>query len=325
MFMKDKIFGILCFVLAIIIAVMTVIHYYPKIMDYKKASDLYNDIRDEYTSAGDNLPAGTEDTAESEAEEKTWQETESQTEEEIYVGMETENIEIEDEPVNTKIKKKKEKKILEDLTSALKEIDPSLTAREYGCIEVDGKKLRRKNADYRGWIYIPKTNISYPVVLSKDNKDYVHTNFNKEYNYPGTIFIDCRNKNGIVDHHVVIYGHNMKDGSMFAKTKSYIEEDFFKEHPVIWFITPSQKLLYRVFSVQKTSPNDTDAFSFVGEQFKNNTEWDKIVKKLKEKSAVKTNCEVDGKDFVITLSTCTSERTTRIVTHAVLIGEYVKK
>lgn len=335
--MKDKMFGIICLLLAVVILIVTVIHYYPKIMDYKKGRDTYNEIRNEYiiqynedteaeeSEVLENIDIKTESETEIKEEAISFKkefnyETEQETEAASAIEIE---IESETEPTKEE-KKRSRKKMNTDITNFLEIIDPDLNPDDYMCIDVDGKALLKKNPDYIGWIYIPKTSISYPVVLSKDNNDYLHTNFNKEYNYPGTIFIDCRNKETVLDHHMVIYGHNMKDGSMFAQIKSYIDEDFMKEHPFIWFITPTQKLLYRVFSAYEASPDDNKVtFTFQGEEFKNNEEWDKIIKEIKKKSEVPVKQHVNGLDFVITLSTCTSKRVTRITPSAVLIGEYL--
>lgn len=228
------------------------------------------------------------------------------------------------EGLTKKTKTKKASEMKGDLERILKRVDKKLRVKDFLPIEVDYEKLLDENTDYIGWIYIPGTNISYPVVKSKDNTDYLHKNFKKESNFPGTIFMDCAcNKTGITGHHIILYGHNMRDGSMFASIKSYVDEKFFKEHPVIWFITPKYTLLYSVFSAYEADPYDNKVtFSTQGDEFKTNKEWDKIVKKMKEKSAVKCDIEPNGLDFVLSLSTCTNQRTTRIVPHAVLEGSY---
>ena len=190
----------------------------------------------------------------------------------------------------------------------------------YRSLDVDGAGLLKENEDYVGWIYVPKTKISYPVVQGKDNSEYLHANFKKEYNYPGTIFMDALCKKGILNHHGILYGHNMRDGSMFAETKNYLDQKFLDEHPVFWFITPKYKLLYLAFSAYEANPKDEDAFAIQGMDFKTNEEWLKVIENLQKKSAVKRNYEPDARDFTLTLSTCTNARTTRVVTTGVLLG-----
>lgn len=288
----------LCVVLAALIAAATLYYYYPKLADYKRGRDIYHDISERYTAS----PAGGE-TSDPPAGSGT-QEPAVPTPGEADAGASAWDT-------------------FSDFGTVLKSINPDLDAEEYGCISVNGEALKKDNPDYAGWIHVPKTSISYPVVLSKDNKDYLHVSFNKEANNSGTIFIDCRNTKTIYDRHMVLYGHNMRDGSMFAQIKSYVDEEFMEQHPVIWFITPAKKLLYRVFSAYEASPSDTEVtYAFEGEEFKTESEWDAIIKKIKERSEVETSQEVGGSDYAMTLSTCTNARSTRITPTAVLIGEY---
>lgn len=78
--------------------------------------------------------------------------------------------------------------------------------KEFDPIDVDSEKLQDQNPDYIGWIYVPKTDISYPVVASADNSDYLHADFNRAYSFPGTIFMDCQDTKGILNHHTILYG-----------------------------------------------------------------------------------------------------------------------
>lgn len=116
-----------------------------------------------------------------------------------------------------------------------------LDPEKYNCIDIDSEGLLKENEDYIGWIYVPLSDISYPVVKSEDNADYLHTNFQKEYNYAGTIFLDCTCLEGLENRHTILYGHNMRIGTMFAGLNKFREEEYALEHPIFWFITPEEK------------------------------------------------------------------------------------
>lgn len=191
---------------------------------------------------------------------------------------------------------------------------------EYTCIDVDGEALYRENEDYIGWIYIPKTRISYPVVKSKDNSDYLHVNFQKNYNYPGTIFMDRDCKNGILNHHTILYGHNMGDGSMFAGIHKFKEKDYVEEHPVFWLITPKYKLLYQVIAVNTVDPLDRQLYGVDGIDYKNNLEFLEAMESLQQNSLVPVEYELSEEDYIMTLSTCTGNPNVRLILSGVLRG-----
>ena len=246
---------------------------------------------------------------------------ETETETEPADGIE---IETEKEAKRKASSKKTKVKVIRSeagvLRNLFREKGLKLKPSKYRSIDVDGEGLLKENKDYIGWIYVPQTDVSYPVVQGRDNNEYLHANFRKEYNYPGTIFMDSDCEKGILNHHGILYGHNMRDGSMFAQLKSWTDQKFADEHPVFWFITPKYKLLYMTFSSYVANPRDEDAFAIQGTDFKTNKEWLKILNNLKEKSAIKVDYEPNARDFTLTLSTCTPERTTRVVTTGVLLG-----
>lgn len=195
------------------------------------------------------------------------------------------------------------------------------TDSTYAPIDVDSEKLFEQNSDYLGWIYVPGTSISYPVVKSTDNDDYLHTDFNGQYSFPGTVFMDCRCINGVLDHHSILYGHNMNNGTMFADLKSFREQKYLEDHPVFWFITPKYKLLYKVFSVCNVDPYDSTQY---GTEYKSNEEFGKSMESIKKQSIVKTDIEeIENTAFVMSLSTCTGNDAVRCIVHGVLAGSIV--
>ena len=88
-------------------------------------------------------------------------------------------------------------------------------------ITVDFEGLKKINPEVVGWIYSPDTQINYPVALAEDNEKYLHQMINGQYNSAGTIFMDCRNQADLSDFNTILYGHHMKNGSMFASLHQY--------------------------------------------------------------------------------------------------------
>jgi len=124
--------------------------------------------------------------------------------------------------------------------------------------EVD---LLQINPDYIGWIKIDGTPIDYPVVQGRDNEKYVRHTFTGEYNRAGTIFMDWKSKGAFEAPLPLLYGHNLRDGGMFAHLHNYRYKSFLDEHPVIYIVTKDdQALTYRIFAVVLTSVFD-DVFT----------------------------------------------------------------
>ena len=119
------------------------------------------------------------------------------------------------------------------------------------------------NPDYIGWILIEGTNIDYPIVQGTDNIKYLTTTFSGERNPSGTIFMDSRCTDGFSGF-VILHGHNMKDGSMFAGLHNYLKSDFLDEHTEIIIIIPDGTVLtYRIFDVKLTDVFDA-AYTLFG-------------------------------------------------------------
>ncbi|MCF0132498.1 MAG: class B sortase [Blautia sp.] len=182
-------------------------------------------------------------------------------------------------------------------------------------IEVDFGPLRSINTDVIGWLYVEAINsINYPVVKGKDNDEYLHATYERNYNFAGTIFIDYENQADFSDCNTIIYGHNMKNGSMFGSLKKFSNDpNVYKTSPYIWMLTPAKNYRYEVFASYVTAVNsDTyTLFKGPGSEF---LEW---IRKMRLNSAIETSAnEFDVTDKVITLSTCTGDYSTRYVVQA---------
>lgn len=109
-------------------------------------------------------------------------------------------------------------------------------AEEASPIAVDFDELRKLNSDIIGWIYIPDTNVSFPLLQGSSNKQYLYQSYKKEYLTAGSIFLDYRCSADFEDKSTVIYGHNMHNGSMFGSLKKYKDEEYRDEHPYIYIM-----------------------------------------------------------------------------------------
>ena len=115
-------------------------------------------------------------------------------------------------------------------------------------IEVDFDELLAINGDVVGWLYCEGTPINYPVVQGDDNSYYLKHLIDGSKNINGTLFIDHRNGANFADENTVVYGHHMKNGSMFASLVNYKSQEYFDAHPILYFLTPDGNYRIELFS-----------------------------------------------------------------------------
>lgn len=179
---------------------------------------------------------------------------------------------------------------------------------------IDFEKLKEKNSDTVAWLKVKGTDIEYPVVKTTNNDYYLTHNFNKEYNLAGWIFADYKNKLDGTDKNLVIYGHNMRDNSMFGSLKNIIDEEWYnnEDNRYIALITEDQTQIYEVFSVYQIEKEDY----YIQTNFNNEMEFEKFVETLKQRSKKDFNVDISSEDDILTLSTCANNNKYRIVLHA---------
>lgn len=168
---------------------------------------------------------------------------------------------------------------------------------------VDFAALLKKNKDVKAWIYSKDTPINYPILQSKDNDFYLYRMMNKEWNGKGSLFIDYRNEKPFEDFNTIIYGHRMKDGSMFHSLIEYRDKEYYNKHKKMMLITPKEKYDLIIFGVV-TIPADSDMYKldFYSDQEKQNyLDW--IIKNNETDMGVKAS----AKDKIVMMSTCTYE------------------
>ena len=173
------------------------------------------------------------------------------------------------------------------------------------------------NADYRGWIKVENTNIDYPILQGNDNEYYLDKDINKEYLASGSIFMSYLN-NGFNDENTVLFGHNMRNGTMFGQLKKYKESDFFYGNNDIDIeLSNGDNLKYKVFSVYITNVED----NYIKTKFDNKDEYKDFLERIKNKSIYKSEVDLNEDDKIITLSSCSYEfDDARIVVHGKLIN-----
>lgn len=206
-----------------------------------------------------------------------------------------------------------EKREIQSLRESLETFEP--VVREIG--EKGGEEeekvqehpLQSKNKDYQGWLSIEGTRVDYPVMYSKEEAEYyLHRNFEKKYQLGGLPFLDKDCENPTKQQHLVIYGHNMKDGSMFADLMKYKDRKFWEENSLISIEFPEEKRWYRIFAVVLTADTKEGLLyrNYAGSSEKE--ELSEFIAQACSLSLYDTGVEAGWEDQLLTLSTCEYSR-----------------
>jgi sortase B len=201
------------------------------------------------------------------------------------------------------------------IEGSTEEPDPELIALEkYAAVH-------EQNSDFVGWVSIDGTNINYPVMQTIDNPNfYLKRGFEKQYSNYGVPYVQENCALGISDN-MVIYGHHMNNGSMFADLCKYEREDFYQEHPTIHFDTLSSLGEYEIVAVFKTVAYSEDGFKYYHfVDAEDETAFDAFISQCKALALYDTGVSAKYGDKLLTLSTCEYSRTNgRMVVVAKLI------
>lgn len=186
---------------------------------------------------------------------------------------------------------------------------------------VNFNSLKEQNNETVAWIKVNNTNIEYPIVKTSNNSYYLTHSFDKSYNSAGWPFADYKNKFDGTDKNIVVYGHNRKDGSMFATLKDALSPEWYnnEENKCIIFNTENKNSIYEVFSVYQIENEEY----YIQTEFKTEDKFEKFIKTIQKRSIKDFGVEVTSKDSILTLSTCANNNKYRVVLHAkkVLEGE----
>ncbi len=170
---------------------------------------------------------------------------------------------------------------------------------------VDFDRLLEMNEDTVGWIrFHPEPSIiNYPIVQGKDNQEYLHQTFSAQENTLGTIFLNVDNHSDFNDVHSIIYGHRMRDGSMFRHLQDYEEKEFWEENPYFYIYTPDgRKITYHIYAAARIVDSEENYQTV----FENGEEFRQFIDMTKKQALYDTGVEVTSLDQIVTLSTCTS-------------------
>lgn len=165
------------------------------------------------------------------------------------------------------------------------------------------------------WIQVSGIDvIDYPVVQYTDDSYFLTHSWDMQESRYGAIFLEANNAADFSDDYIIIYGHNMKNGSMFGSLKKYAQESFYKENGgVITLYLPGETRTYQIFSVRYTEATDELTYTL---RTKQNVSYGSVLETLKNESIYDTGVSVSSEDSVITLSTCAGDD--RLVLHAKL-------
>lgn len=192
--------------------------------------------------------------------------------------------------------------------AAVREQDTQQEILSQSSVQPTSRNLYLENSDMVGWIQIEGTNIDYPVMQTPaDPNYYLKHDFEKNYTDYGCPFMQADCDASTPSDNLIIYGHNMKDGSMFADLARYRSKDFWQSHKTVWFDTALGSCAYEIFAVVHTTvqADDADAFPFywlvdaaAPEDFAG------YVSTCKARALYDTGISAEYGDKLLTLSTC---------------------
>lgn len=184
---------------------------------------------------------------------------------------------------------------------------------------IDFAALQAKCPDAYAWIHIDDTNIDYPIVQHPtDDTYYLNHSAEGGSSRAGAVYTESLNTKTFMDPNTVIYGHNMKNGSMFRTLHNFEDRDFFNSHPEVVIYTPDSELHYQIFAAYRTDNNHilksndfSNPFAFAS--------YLEGIKMQKSMSAfIRDDVAVTADNYIITLSTCTGDDSSRYLVQAVL-------
>ncbi|MCR4962290.1 MAG: class B sortase [Firmicutes bacterium] len=184
---------------------------------------------------------------------------------------------------------------------------PSLqkpSAEMQALFSIDFAALQEINPEIVGWIKGAGANIDYPILRAEDNSYYLDHMYNRENNKSGAIFMDYRCSGDFSDKNTVIYGHHMKNGTMFGGLDRYRDQAFYEANPTLLLATPEQD--YSIELICGTVENGDRQFFRL--QFENDEAFFTYLDDLKKRSTFTSDVKIQADDQIITLCTCSYER-----------------
>lgn len=181
------------------------------------------------------------------------------------------------------------------------------------------KDLKKLNPNVKAWIQVPKTNIDYPVVQGQDDMEYINKNVYGEFELSGAIFLSCLNKDDFSDPYNLVYGHNMKNGGMFADVADFTNKEYFETHQKgkLYLTDATRKI--RFFACMKVTAADAKIYHPDGYRKENLKD---LLDYIQANAVQYRDVNVADENSLIALSTCSEAETNGRV---VLIGKLERK
>ena len=170
---------------------------------------------------------------------------------------------------------------------------------------VDFDSLRAVNEDVIGWMIQEGTEINFPIVQGEDNEYYLTHLYTGAVNRTGSIFADAGNSPYFTDMCTYLYGHNRKNGSMFASLPNYLDEEYYRAHPTMTVITPYEDYAAEIFACVRESAEQEETWRV--KQFSGRGEYEAFVQSILDRSRLDTGIVPRWGDPLLALCTCTNE------------------
>jgi len=224
----------------------------------------------------------------------------------------------------------------EDFTEEVKEEESERIQKshlEYPKKYIDFDSLSAMNPECVAWLYVEALGINYPVVQGENDQKYLHLSFMKKENLAGAIFLDAYNEPDFTSYSTFIFGHNMKNGTMFGKLKQFYQDEsgtLARENPYIYIYTKDEVVKYEIFAYYLTT-NESDIYRDI----QTREEYEELLQEIQEYSLYKREpqkkAEKDSNigllegEHLLTLSTCSgTSGNKRFVVHAMEVGREEK-
>ena len=184
-------------------------------------------------------------------------------------------------------------------------------------LKIDFDALKKKNNDVIGWIHFDQPEIiNYPILAGIDNDKYLRRTVEGKYNSAGSIFADKNASSDFSDTNTFIYGHNMKNGSMFGGLKKFKDIEYRNKNPYFYIYTPDgTELMYEIFAACVVHTDD----ELYDRSYENDAEFQDYLKRIQKKTVYGDKIEMPDTEKIVSLSTCTSRvKTERLIVFGAL-------
>lgn len=201
---------------------------------------------------------------------------------------------------------------------ALLDESPSTEVVDDYVIRPQFNDLHAVNENIVGWVTVDGTKLDNPILQAEDNDFYLNRNFKDQYSRAGSVFMDYRNDLKNLGKNTIIYGHAMRNDTMFGSLKKYGEQAYADQHSTIYFDTLYESYEIEVFAAYET----TIDFYYIETDFSSDAHFAQFIDEVQERSIIDMDVTVNPEDQILTLSTCNNSvnsKDKRYVVHGKLV------